>query len=469
MYIITNALKNLIRNKGRNTIAGIIILAIIVTTAVSMIINTTAEGIIDDYKTRFGSSVNIYPDMEKMQANGVMEGFSSTPLSFAQYEKLAKSSALKSYVFRNELMGKSDSLKAVAQDEEKKQGDGAKIFADAEGGKEGDAPVAIQLTLKVKGTTDYESLSEFKDGLRKITSGNMYKDLNECIVSEELAKLNNLTLGDEIKITNQVSETKQVATLKVVGIYKDLTDEYGGSPYKTPFLNKRNEILTSFDTVMKNSDDNAGMVASFMLKSPEELEAFTKDARAAGLNDTYKISTDDASYEKVVGPVEGLTKITTVFMWIVLVLGGIILFLLSSMAIRERKYEIGVLRAMGMRKSRVAVQFLSEMLALTACCLVIGTSIGMLISQPVANNLLENQIKIVEEQKTKENSMGGSNIGGITAKDDTPTIKELKVSLHTNSVIRIALIALLLATLSSLVSIIYITKYEPIKILSERN
>ncbi|MFU2108463.1 FtsX-like permease family protein [Paenibacillus larvae] len=37
---------------------------------------------------------------------------------------------------------------------------------------------------------------------------------------------------------------------------------------------------------------------------------------------------------------------------IVLVLGAVILILLSSIAIRERKYEIGVLRAIGMKKGK---------------------------------------------------------------------------------------------------------------------
>jgi len=51
-----------------------------------------------------------------------------------------------------------------------------------------------------------------------------------------------------------------------------------------------------------------------------------------------------AGYQKVVGPVEGLKKISLTFMIIVLIFGAMILMLLSSIAIRERKYEIGVLR-----------------------------------------------------------------------------------------------------------------------------
>ena len=68
MYILGNALKNVARNKGRNILLATIIFAIIVTTVVTLMINNTTSGIIDDYKTRFGSQVNISPDIEKFRA-----------------------------------------------------------------------------------------------------------------------------------------------------------------------------------------------------------------------------------------------------------------------------------------------------------------------------------------------------------------------------------------------------------------
>lgn len=59
MYVIQNAIKNVGRNKGRNILMAVIIFAIMLTTAVSIIINTTTGTIIEDYKSRFGSEVNI--------------------------------------------------------------------------------------------------------------------------------------------------------------------------------------------------------------------------------------------------------------------------------------------------------------------------------------------------------------------------------------------------------------------------
>lgn len=54
------------------------------------------------------------------------------------------------------------------------------------------------------------------------------------------------------------------------------------------------------------------------------------------------MTTDEAGYQRIVDPVEGLSKITNTFLIVVLVLGSAILILLSTLAIRERKYDISV-------------------------------------------------------------------------------------------------------------------------------
>ena len=70
MYIFQNALNNIIRNRGRNALMSAIIFAIIVTTVAALMINNTAAGIIDDYKSRFGSEVTIAPMPGAVRASG---------------------------------------------------------------------------------------------------------------------------------------------------------------------------------------------------------------------------------------------------------------------------------------------------------------------------------------------------------------------------------------------------------------
>ena len=71
MYILQNAWKNIGRNKGRNILMAVIILAIIATSGVALIINSTASGIIDNYRQRFGSEVTISPNIEMLRPETV--------------------------------------------------------------------------------------------------------------------------------------------------------------------------------------------------------------------------------------------------------------------------------------------------------------------------------------------------------------------------------------------------------------
>lgn len=461
MYIFQHAMKNIGRNKGRNLLMGIIVLVIIIATVISLIINNTSGRIIDDYKTQFGSKVSLAPDLEQMYSKGA----DYEKVTSEQYLEFAHSEYLSQSTFSAVVPSVSDTVKAVDQDNDPK---GGNIKLQGPGGASKGNP-----TMKLVGNSNLETLVEFSDGQRSIVEGEMYKNPDESIVSKEFAELNDISVGDTIEVNSVMGEGNPY-TLTVTGIYLDSTAEYGDMPMEMSFMNRRNEILTSFDTVMGDDPSSASAVniqATYFLKSPDLLPDFEKEVRDKGLPGSYTVSTDEESYAKVVGPVEAMKGIFLTFMIVVIILGSIILALLSSITIRERKYEIGVLRAMGMKKGKVAAGLISEALMITAVCLVVGLAIGSALSQPTANTILQNQIEAAEQAKAASGPgkilmVGGqSNMSNVT----TPPISQIDVGLGMDTLLQIALIALLLAAVSSVMSISRITKYEPIKILMERN
>lgn len=199
------------------------------------------------------------------------------------------------------------------------------------------------------------------------------------------------------------------------------------------------------------------------LKDPSMLEAFQKEAADKGLAPYYRATTDESAYNKIVDPVEGISKIVTIFLIVVLVFGGVILLFLSVMTIRERKYEIGVLRAMGMRRDKVIVGMVCESLLIALLCLTIGLTLSTALSQPIADTLLEDQIRIAEEQKQNSGI-----VELVPGAEDERAISELSVQLTPQAVLQIGALALALVLISSMAGILYITRFEPVKILSER-
>lgn len=471
MYVFTNALKNIWRNKGRNIPMFCIILLMILSSVVSIVINTATGSVIEAYKAKFGSEVTLVRSNKIIEEQNIPLGSLVLP-SLEDYQKYGESELLKSKEFSVNAFVLMKGLKTL--DQGKSAG---AVVQEEGGGTQGQTSGGNFFTLPVAtliGFSNPEISAEFQNGLRKIVGGKPFENKNECIVSQKFAALNNLKTGSKITFTDYSyteEEETVTQTLTVSGIYEDNTPADSGGMV-TSSTNRGNEIITSLSTVsglpLYEKAKSSGMLevqVSFVLKNPEMAEAFQRELYEKGLPNYYTVSADAAKYNKAVGPVEGLSRIVTIFLVVVLVLGSLILILLSTMAIRERKYEVGVLRAMGMKKAKVAAGMITEMLVITAACLVIGLGIGAAASQPIADTLLQSQVQASQSEPLQNNITEVSN--GIQTSESAVT--ELDLGLSGTALGQIALIALLLALLSSAAGVVFITRYEPVKILSERN
>ncbi|WP_343338353.1 hypothetical protein TPELB_04950 [Terrisporobacter petrolearius] len=466
MYIFKNALKNLVRNKERNILLGIIMTAILSCTAISILINTTSNEIIKDYKNRFGAEVFIQPDMEKTQEKinqGKMDELNKGVPNDIK-EKISKSKYVKESIFSLTFSGYSKDIKALDQPEGSDDIDMSNVVAN--GGK---SNLTKRPNLNILGGLNEEGNKEFKNGTRKIIKGEMPKKNNEAIVSEEFAKLNNLKVGDKMKIQNpQDPEKYESLELSISGIYYDGAKSDNNFGVKHHMLNRSNEIITTYDTLKlydsKSDEDFVHIDAKYYLKDPDLVDDFNKEAHKLGLSDLFDLSVDSSSYNSIVKPVEGLKEISKIFMTLVLGFGGSVLVLISILAIRERKYEIGVLRAMGMKKGKVALGLVFETLSMIVISLSLGLTIGSISAQPISDMLLQGQI----EAQKQAGSMSMT-IGMGAPSQSVPALEKLNVFLSSEAILSITLIALLLGAVSAGIGILYINRYEPRKILTERD
>lgn len=471
MYIFKNAAKNLIRNKGRNILMFILLLMIVLTASVAIIINTTTETIVEDYATRFDVTASLKVDYMQLLSTADSTGTLQIPeITAEQYRTFASSNYVKDYTAYGEFAAYVTDLIAVKENNENKQNNGMIIdSANRES-------MYYTANAMVYGYSDLTLLTDFIEGRRKIMQGKGFTSDNECIISSELAKLNQLTIGDSITVHPTNKNTTAKLELRIVGIYDDATDNRNAAAAPDEATaNRRNDILTTYDTLSSLDTDYYGINVCFILTSPDVVEEFTKDMIAKGLPSCYYVSSTDGEYKKIVAPVNGLIKMANIFLMVVLILGSLILILLSLLMIRERKYEIGVLRAKGMKKGKVALQFLTENFILIAISLVFGLGGGRLLAQPVSDILLKDQIRIVQAQEELQSS-SMQNI--FFAMNDDPTsigntiqddpISKINIMLTKEAVIDMIIIAFLLSIVSSSTGLIFITKYEPMQILANR-
>ena len=183
-------------------------------------------------------------------------------------------------------------------------------------------------------------------------------------------------------------------------------------------------------------------------------------------------------------------------MIVLLIIGGVILVVLNIFNIRERKYEIGVLTAMGMKKWKVAAQFICEILVVTMIAVVIGAGVGAVSSVPVTNALLEGQLQSQNKQQNQMDQNFGrpSDMGGFFGDmpSDMPSdipndvggeknpfdnmfdgaanyITEVDSAMNLTVVFQMIGVGLLLTFIASAASVLFIMRYDPLKILTNRD
>ena len=468
MYIFSNALKNLARNKGRNILIAAITLAIVISTVITLTINNAAARIIDNIRLDLGSRVEVGQDLIEMRQAGLGREDASY-ISMGSFADFAESSYLRKSVLNADMYAWSDTFRAV---DEYSETPGATTRTNDNG------ELVLVETCKLVTTSDASTLSDFGTS-REIITGKMFDGLNECIISQDLAVLNSLSVGDVIELQGSYAADKNYR-LNIVGIYSDNTDAYIHffMAMNGRFAdNRRNEIITSYDTLMSAGwETNHGLDIKneYYLKNPDDISSFETELRANGLPVTYNVSINQAAYDKVTGPLAGMKNAVSTFMLVILVLGAVVLALISFMAVRDRKYEVGVLRAMGMERSKIAFGILSEAVMISAFCLIIGLCAGSITAQPLADGMLESRVAVAEEESA--GSGDGNRVlfaGGQMQTNDTAAgyvlESDIQVNLNAAVIAQIIIITLGLAALSGIIGVAVITQYEPLKILRERN
>lgn len=482
---------------------------------------------------------------DREQFAGMMGDSSS--LSIEEYETYATAESVKDFYYTlTASLNGSDTLLPVSndttstadesdtEDTDTEDSSGYEDFSGSMGNMGGDMPdgmgggkdrlMGMQSDFSVIGYSSDSAMTDFVSGVASITEGTMFEENTEelnCVISQELATYNDIAVGDTITFTNPNNED-ETYQLTVVGIY--VNTEANSSSFSmmgATAADPANEIYMSAEALsvltelsessaVTQTDENTGMDfssaitatvdATYVLGDVDAYYAFEEEVRDLGLDESYTVSsTDLTQYESSLLPLETLSTMAGWFLLVVLVIGAVVLVVLNIFNIRERKYEIGVLTAMGMKKIKVALQFLTEIFIVTLVAVIIGAIIGGVVSVPVSNALLQNQIDAQSTQSTRfEENFGRPQSGGesmempegMEAPDDAPQgdsdkggfdkifgengaatqyITEINSAMNITVVLQLLAIAVLLTLIAGAASMLFIMHYDPLKILANRD
>ena len=239
-------------------------------------------------------------------------------------------------------------------------------------------------------------------GTFKVVEGNKlnYQDVTarDALVSQELAKKNNLKVGSTITVGNPAN-AKTTYTFTVGGIYTYTDTPQGVQGDNAQFAkdNRNNVIYTSYyDFAASGLDTTEGtgwavpdINIVFTLANPQAYEQF-KSALKPDLPEGFAVSspTIDA-YNHSLEPLDQLANTTKVMLICLWSVGGALALLLTLLEACPRREEIGYGLAVGVTKSRMAWQFMVEILLQTVLGVALGLLIGGWTANPLATQLAQ--------------------------------------------------------------------------------
>ena len=510
MFIIKNAWRNIMRAKGRSVLIGIIVTMIAFSACIGLCIRQSAQTARTNALNNMTITAEISPDrekaMEKSADGGRVDpskmGEAMAPeLSLEELEKYKAAEAVKDFYYSlSASLNASGNTKAYSTSNSESAAQNAAGANAGNTEKDGKPSRMAEGDFAVTGYSSDTAMTDFTNGNYTITSGKMFeqgKADNTAVISDELASYNNVKVGDSITLCNP-NNTAEQFTLKISGIYHNenaSSEAQGGG--RGMRVDPANRIFTSYQTLKamtdasaKTSGDNAlngRLTGTYVVGDVAGYENFKNQVKTLGLSDQYTVNSSDLmAYERQAAPLNNLSNIAGYGLIVLLVLGAVVLVVMNIFSTRERKYEIGVMSAIGMKKHKLAMLFVSEILMITLIGSVIGGGIGAAVSVPVTNALLSAQT--ASDMGGRGGSFGRDinkgpgqtqNNGGDAGSPQTAPggsggssgqrITQVESAVNLTVLIELLGISLLLAMASGMVSVIFITRYDPITILSERD
>lgn len=476
MYILKNSWINIVRSKGRNLLIGIIITIITISALVALYINKSSKNLKENYINSNPVEVSFSLDMRSIR-NEKIENSDLTiePINEDDIKNYGDSKYVKDYYYTYQKSLSSDDVDAISISDILKKEDNSE--EDRPNDMMHDNKMASQGDFKFVAYSDVAYIENFLNGTNKIISGSIFdndSEANVIVISSDLAEENDLEVNDKIKFYDP-EDTDKVCEFEIIAIYED-TSTNDDNFMNMNVMNSQNQIYTTMTAIksMIDENDSNNISAKFYLTSSDDIEKFKEEVTEKGLSSYYTLNDNQDAILETLKPVENISNFSMTFLVIILFIGIIILIVINMINIRDRKYEIGVLRAIGMNKLKVSLELILELFIVSLVSLIIGTLIGISASQSITNKMLENEINSYTEEKQEvENNFGRGNIerkgfNKMEANKNIDYVDNLNVKIDIYTILQLFGVVILITIISGSITIISINKYEPNKILQNR-
>lgn len=263
---------------------------------------------------------------------------------------------------------------------------------------------------------------------------------NVAIISKDLADKNDLKLGDTISLQSDNS-----VNVNIIGIYEILKPD---SPFENivTYEKAENQIFIDFHTLQSFGDMPMGFDSvTFNVYDPAQLNNIVSEVNNLSSIDwrAFNVTTNNETYLEAAAPLQKIQTLVTTMIFVITLVSAIILSLVLTMWGRSRIHETGVFLSLGIGKTKIISQYLTEVLMIAVLAFGFSYLTSNAVVNQMANGLLQQNTPANEQQTdgivTQIKDGYSSDDISITIKDssalsDIPQQQETKTDIEVSEV-----------------------------------
>ncbi|QUW86080.1 hypothetical protein J7304_00200 [Listeria monocytogenes] len=329
-------------------------------------------------------------------------------------------------------------------------------------------------SFSVKAVNQTATLNSFKDKTDKIISGKPLTSddkENTALIEKQLAKKNNLKVGDTFQLTN---DKKKKVKFVVKGIYQS-NQKIEPQLESFQMMLPGNKIYANIKGAKDFLWSGGIEKAEFNLKDPKEINSFISEAKKltdVDNGDMFQFDAQNSAYKKMIGPIERVASFSNIIVMITLLAGGLILALIVLLSIRERKFEMGVLLSLGESKTKLMSQFLVEVLIIAALAFSFSCALANPIGQAISNQMLSTEVTKEankENETSTQESMAIALGGEEKTKVDAEPIDKIDVVITSNIMGQVGGLGFILIFLATTIPCLFIIRLQPKMLFTQKD
>lgn len=296
------------------------------------------------------------------------------------------------------------------------------------------------MPIMVTGISDTSTDTIFGGSSITWKSGSVFdasKDDNNAVLGTAIATKNNLKVGSTFVAYG--------SNINVVGIY-----DAGNT-----FAN--NGVFTSLATLQRLSNQTGSITSATVLVDSLDNLASTTAAVKTALGTKADVTNSQDVADSTLKPLESVKTISLFSLIGAITAGSIIILMTMMMIVRERRREIGVMKAIGSSNSGIVKQFIVEALTLTVLGLIVGLGVGVAAATPLTNSLVSTSSSSTQ---TPQRGFGGPNMRSFGAAGRL-TVQSIRASVGVSTLVLGTVAALAIAVVGSAIPAFAISKIKP--------